>query len=163
MENVWMDEKCSHNGYILTGVLYEAQLETLVLYDPCKSRRGNVSQPPCLPSWLCVRVSVWLNVCVPTWQLRVIKKGCEGAIQRFLVINEEQHWQPQERTHTHKHHKHKIRHICTHPNTPIDCLSLALCSLLLSATNTFFLLLSGRIKCDDPINTHKYIHTQTNM
>lgn len=39
---------------------------------------------------MCVHVFVWVNVCVPTWQLRVIKKGREGAIQRFLVINEEQ-------------------------------------------------------------------------
>lgn len=31
------------------------------------------------------------GVYVPTWQLRVIKKGRDGAIQRFLVINEEQH------------------------------------------------------------------------
>lgn len=41
------------------------------------------------------------SLCVPTWQLRVIKKGREGAIQRFLVINEEQYQQPQETTHMH--------------------------------------------------------------
>lgn len=50
-----------------------------------------------LPSWLCVckEGGGWVgegsNVYVPIWQLRVIKKGCEGTIQRFLVINEEQH------------------------------------------------------------------------
>lgn len=30
------------------------------------------------------------SVCVPSWQLKVIKKGREEAIQWFLFINEEQ-------------------------------------------------------------------------
>lgn len=59
-----------------------------------------MSQPSCchLGSVYVKRVEVGLgggwggsDVYVPIWQLRVIKKGCEGAIQRFLVINEEQH------------------------------------------------------------------------
>lgn len=39
-------------------------------------------------------------VCVPPWHVKVIKKGCERAIQRFLCVNEEQDWQPQDTINT---------------------------------------------------------------
>ena len=46
----------------------------------------------CVRVCKCVCVGGGLVImCVPTWQLRVIKKGREGAIQRFLVVNEKQH------------------------------------------------------------------------
>ena len=60
----------------------------------------------CVCVCVCVCTCVCVHMCVPTWHFRVIKRGREGAIQRFLVINEEQHWQPQEHppyTHTHKY------------------------------------------------------------
>ena len=152
---------------ILAGVEEEMCHNHHVCHLGCVCMWVNVCVCMCVCVCVCVCAHVCVCTCVcPLGTLESLKEGVREPSSGFLSLmknsTDNRKNTPPTHTHTntHKHYKHKIRHICTHPNRPIDCLSLALCPpAALCYKHIYFLPLYGRINCDDPLNKSR--HRQT--